>query len=176
MSRMVKLSDEVGGRLEKYAKERGMTMAGAVGLLLKAPAESFTDPIDKVMAICVEGIEGLKEQIAKLQSTIEDTTVDRLSQSQASSVSPSVSSRIAQTFDGDEVMEFWRGGPEDDEHHPAWWNKAAYNMVREGDEFPETWEIKDGALCCTNGYQYYPIFEADYFLTFLTWKRDNGLS
>lgn len=76
MSKLVKLTDQVGDELEKWAKEDGCTLAGEVKALLdiragKGVYDGINGRLDKMA-------EYLDKKFDHLESLIEDTTIDRI--------------------------------------------------------------------------------------------------
>lgn len=80
MSRMIKVSDEIGAAVEELAKADGVSMAAEIGKLLATPSPTpvnttnIEERLDKMAA-------WLSGQFAELRSLIEDTAVDRLASS-----------------------------------------------------------------------------------------------
>lgn len=73
MPKLIKLTDEVGAKLEALAQSNNVSMAKQVALLLdQATTTSVNERLDKLAAY-------LEAKFAELKHSIEDTTVDRLS-------------------------------------------------------------------------------------------------
>ena len=65
MSKMIKLTDEVGSLLEEWAAKDSVSLAGEVRLLLDYRKRA-------------DGVTALEIKIDKIQSMLEDTLVDRI--------------------------------------------------------------------------------------------------
>ena len=71
MAKMIKLTDEVGGLLEKRAAEDHLSMAGEVAKLLSGGGDSVSGRLDNLGTY-------LEKKFDELKALIEDTTVDRV--------------------------------------------------------------------------------------------------
>lgn len=80
MSKLIKLTDDIGSLLEERARKDGVSLAGEVKLLLDGKDDTaIGQRLDKMA-------QYLKERFDKLEKSIADTTVDRLERSSAPSV------------------------------------------------------------------------------------------
>lgn len=82
MPKQIKLTDRVAAKLEERAKADGLSLAGEVDKLLTEVAiEGGGGTLDSVVGR-LDYLEGyLDKRLSKLESLIEDTTVDRVSNS-----------------------------------------------------------------------------------------------
>lgn len=83
MSKLVKLTDEIGTLLQERAKEDNTSLAGEIKLLLDGKDDNnINQRLDKMAA-------WLDSQFTSLKAAIEDTTVDRLDKARPSKLLPS---------------------------------------------------------------------------------------
>ena len=125
MSKLVKLTDKIGGELEKWAKEDGCTLAGEIKNLLdiragKGVYDGINSRLDKMA-------EYLDKKFGHLESLIEDTTIDRID--------------VPRTKRGDRALDFqkevWPLFYEKlDENNPAWM-PGAYAAAHESSDMAE---------------------------------------
>lgn len=79
MSKLIKLTDEIGSVLEERAKADNTSLAGEIKLLLDGKDDNnINQRLDNMAAF-------LKKEFGELRSLIEDTSVDRLASSTISS-------------------------------------------------------------------------------------------
>lgn len=146
MSKMIKVTDEVGARVAAVAEENGTTLAGAVNLLVTQYGSSHA---------LLEGQKVISAQLGELRRLVEETTIDRVDASHPRST------RSFQSLDPEEVRQFWLDGPHDDENHLAWVSKAAVSALEESDTFDiGKWYIKDEVVFWDNT----PVFKLSEFL------------
>lgn len=121
MAKMIKLTDEIGGLLEKRAAEDHLSMAGEVAKLLSV-TELPPSPVDTSY---------FDKKFDELKSLIEDTTVDRVNNGGAKNyVSGSVKVYVPWGVARELFFEFL---PED---APEFIGSASGAIRQADDEFP----------------------------------------
>lgn len=130
MPKLVKLTDEVGARLESLAQSNNVSMAKQVSLLLEnQSATSVNDRLDKLGTY-------LETKFAELKHSIEDTTIDRISNPRRSTTPVTIEWEIFKSLWG-EVLDA-EGG---------WASKAVAEAYAQSDcAQDETYYIKDGQI------------------------------
>lgn len=78
MPKQIKLTDRVAEKLAQRAEEDNLSLAGEVGKLLEKENSSATSTVTTIIGK-LDYLEGyLDKRLSKLESLIEDTTVDRV--------------------------------------------------------------------------------------------------
>lgn len=145
MSKMVKLSDEVGYSLSKRAEEDGLTMSGEVAKLL-AVSEMPPHPTD---------LDYFDKKFKELKSLIEDNLVDVVA---AGGRAPRSSHPLGKEWIHWDQMQYIIFTHDDDD--PAWLvPEGAVFQFKNGDPTSYSYYIDDDTIYMENGGRPTPLLK-----------------
>lgn len=129
MSKLIKLTDEVGSLLEEWAAKDSVSLAGEVRLLLDYRKRA-------------DGVTALEIKIDKIQSMLEDTLVDRIEAHKTGG--PSEKVYIKWDVARELLYEFLDGDSTE-------WRPNVYNVLQDTDDVLNCY-TQDGYLCVDDHY------------------------
>lgn len=131
MSKMIKLTDEIGGLLEKQAAKDHLSMAGEVAKLLSAGSGDLSSVIGKL-----DYLENhIDKKFSELKALIEDTAVDRVDGGGRGVPRIDIEWEIVQEL----IFEFL-------DEHSSEWLPGVYQAVHNMDDTPAACYTEDGFL------------------------------